>query len=564
MIDTVPGRTRTLLQSAWLATCLTACGGGGGGNDGVPPATNRAPVVVSGTIEAQATQFHPFSLDISRLVNDPDGDQLSFQLTRTWLKVVDGTITGTPREAETIEVGVSIFDGRGGSAGTTIRLTIAPNAVPEPTPIDPQLIPIGMHVNFEATRGGAAFTDADGDVLTYALELISPPHGLSVDGTHVTGAIDSAQAVFFRLTAEDAYGASAEQLISFAAAEPEPGAPMLPVIGFNYADDTVPVPVHGIRIMRVGSSWETMPSDNPTTDAGATLGRVLFYDKRLSITNTRACASCHVQSHGFASPERFDTGVTGVPLQRNSMALANARFNGPDRYFLDFRARTLETLALMPIQDINELGNSLPFLENKLASTDFYPPLFEAAFGSPEVTGERIAKALAQFLRSLLTYRSRFDEIVFDRAPPGSVLTAQELRGRALFDGHAVPEADCSACHLPHVVHTVDRGANNGLDAQFTDPGAGNGAFRAASLRNIAVTAPYMHDGRFSTLREVIDHYDHGIQASDELHRRFKDDNGDLIRLNLTEEDKAALEAFLHTLTDEPFLLDPKFSDPFK
>src|SRR6185503_13226753 len=216
-------------------------------------------------------------------------------------------------------------------------------------------------------------------------------------------------------------------------------------------------------------------------------------------------------------------------------------------------------LALLPIQEPNELGNSLPLLQQKLVATSFYPPLFQAAFGTPQITSERISKALAQFMRALLSYQTKFDAAHYEYAPgyhtdPATVFTPQELRGEEVFGFGPIP---CRGCHSDDI-QALFRPTNNGLDLEFTDLGAGDGKFRTASLRNIELTAPYMHDGRFATLREVIDHYDHGMQ--------FKHPNGVIEQLDhhMTEEDKVALEAFLRTLTDTVMVQDPRFSDPFE
>jgi cytochrome c peroxidase len=388
----------------------------------------------------------------------------------------------------------------------------------------------------------------------------------------VIGALDSVRAVLVRVTARDAYGGSTTGEFILAAPAADPGEPALPSISYVYDDARLPLPADfAFSREHFAPLWDTTPDDNPTSDAGATLGRVLFYDKRLSITNTHSCASCHRQERGFAAEERFSSGVMGVPLTRNAMGLTNVRFNFDDLFFIDLRTPTLEKLALQPIEAPLELGNHLPLLEQKLAATSFYGPLFEAAFGTPQVTRDRIARALAQFLRSLLSYRSKFDRAYSmmngqDPPIPDVVFTAQERRGDLLFKNQVVGGAHCSNCHVG-TVQTLDRPSTNGLDAESPDPGGPNGVFRSASLRNIAVTGPYMHDGRFTTLREVIDHYDHGVQQTTPFRLPFPllVPTGDAPRrLNLSEEDKAALEAFLHTLTDDEFLTDPRFADPFQ
>ena len=202
--------------------------------------------------------------------------------------------------------------------------------------------------------------------------------------------------------------------------------------------------------------WDTTPPDNPTTNAGATLGRVLFYDKRVSVTNTHSCGSCHEQQRGFTVGTPFAAGATGELSRRNPMALANARYNIHGFYFGDMRAMGLEELALMPIEDPIELGNNLPAVIAKLAATDFYPPLFAAAFGSEGITADRISRAIAQFLRSILSYRSKFDRgyhYVYPpaAADPTTVLTSQELLGAEMFVGGL-----CGHCH-GNGVHTNDR-----------------------------------------------------------------------------------------------------------
>ncbi len=320
---------------------------------------------------------------------------------------------------------------------------------------------------------------------------------------------------------------------------------------------------------------DNTPEDNPITNAGATLGRVLFYDVRLSRNDTVACSSCHQQAYNFADPRANSVGLNGGATARHSMSLANARFNGNGRFFWDERASALEVQALMPIQDTVEMDMSLPELEVKLAQTTFYPALFESAFGDPAITSHRIALALAQFVRSMVSANSRFDEALVQGRQGEPVLTAQEQLGRTLFEGRRagnLPSLPCSQCHQTAVQVTSSRGGrggrgstmNIGLDSVTTDPGAGGGRFKAPSLRNIAVSAPYMHDGRFATLEEVVDHYNEGIQATRGLDRRLRiGRSGQPARFQLSEDEKAALVAFLKTLTDETFLTDPKYSDPF-
>ncbi|SHG22955.1 cytochrome-c peroxidase [Flagellimonas flava] len=316
---------------------------------------------------------------------------------------------------------------------------------------------------------------------------------------------------------------------------------------------------------------DNTPANNPVSNPGATLGRVLFYDVRLSANNTISCASCHLQENGFSDPDQFSTGFEGGLTGRNSMGLANARFYDNGRFFWDERAASLEAQVLLPIQDAVEMGLSLEELESKLANEAYYQVLFRLAFGDETVTSNRISLALAQFVRSMVSYQSKFDEGLAQSNNPNQNFpnfTASENRGKQLFNSNMT---NCSECHHTNA-QVGDAARNNGLDATFTDLGVGgvtnnnnqNGEFKVPSLRNIALTAPYMHDGRFATLREVIEHYNTGVQNSATLDNRLRVQGGNVRRLNLSEDDIQALEDFLLTLTDELFIQDEKFSNPFR
>ncbi|WP_422861467.1 cytochrome-c peroxidase [Flagellimonas sp. W118] len=318
------------------------------------------------------------------------------------------------------------------------------------------------------------------------------------------------------------------------------------------------------------SDEDNTPNNNPVTEAGATLGRVLFYDVRLSANNTVSCASCHVQQNGFSDPNRLSIGFEGGLTGRNSMGLSNARFYENGRFFWDERAASLEEQVLQPIQDAVEMGLTLDELETKVGSEAYYEVLFRLAFGDSEITSNRISLALAQFVRSMVSYQSRFDEGLAQVNNPNNNFpnfTASENRGKQLFMSN---QTNCAQCHDTNV-QVGDRARNNGLDATLTDLGVGgitgnnnqNGEFKVPSLRNIALTAPYMHDGRFETLMDVVEHYNSGVQNSDDLDNRLQVQGGTVRRLNLSEADKQALVDFMNTLTDETFITDDKFSNPF-
>ncbi len=334
--------------------------------------------------------------------------------------------------------------------------------------------------------------------------------------------------------------------------------PILPETPYNYAN--IPLPSH--LSAATSQLADNTPAHNPITDAGATLGRVLFYDTRLSLNQTVACGSCHHQDRGFADTTSFSTGFDGERTERNAMSLAFGRFYQPGRFFWDERAETLEEQTLIPIQDPIEMGMTLADAIARLEATEFYPALFADAFGSPEISPDRISRALAQFIRSIVAPNSRYDqERAYQGGRTGQPIpgfSSQENRGLQLFFG----EARCSECHGGDLQIT-DRPFSNGLDAVPTDRGVRFGLFKVGSLRNIELTAPYMHDGRFQTLDEVVNHYNSEIQPSPALFVGLRDSRTRPLRLNLSEKDRAAIVAFLKTLTDETLATDMRWSNPF-
>jgi cytochrome c peroxidase len=346
--------------------------------------------------------------------------------------------------------------------------------------------------------------------------------------------------------------------------------PVLPAVPFDYVATAVTnLPPHLANLQGPGGlRADNTPPGNPITNAGATLGRVLFYDKRLSLNDAVSCASCHQQAKGFSDSARLSAGFQGGLTARHAMALTNAKFYAGGRFFWDERAATLEDQVLQPIQNAVEMGMTLPALEAKLAALPYYAPLFQAAFGSPNVTSDRIARALAQFVRSMVSTQSKYDRAFAGGAPNfTAVFTAQELQGLQLFGGANVGPGRtlrCDACHGTPAQIAADP-ENNGLDATLTDTGAGGGRFKVPSLRNVALRAPYMHDGRFASLEAVIEHYNSGLKDSPGLSPRLRagGPGGAPLRLNLTEQEKAALKAFLETLTDASLASDPKFANPF-
>jgi len=300
-----------------------------------------------------------------------------------------------------------------------------------------------------------------------------------------------------------------------------------------------------------------LPRDNPLTGEGVALGGRLFFDRRLSAGSLQSCATCHNPRLAFSQPRRFSRGVDGGLGTRNAMALENLAWK--NSFFWDGRATTLREQVLQPIQNPVEMHETLSNAVAKIAADRDYRRLFANAFSSPAITADRMARALEQFLLVQVSDDSKFDRVMAGRG----TFTAGEQRGFELFSTEYDPRrgqfgADCFHCHGGPLFQSQGF-ANNGLDSTFRDLGrakvtgkaSDQGKFAVPSLRNVAVTAPYMHDGRFQTLEQVIEHYATGIKRSATLDPNLaKHPDGGV---PLSAEDKRALAAFLKTLTDEKF-----------
>ncbi|WP_221899162.1 cytochrome-c peroxidase [Hymenobacter sediminicola] len=331
-----------------------------------------------------------------------------------------------------------------------------------------------------------------------------------------------------------------------------------------------------------------IPADNPLTVEGIDLGRKLFYETRLSSNNTMSCGSCHQQSKAFTDGRRLAVGVDGIAHQRNSMSLVNLLWEPTLNW--DGAATTLETQARKPIENPVELHQSLATGVSKLQQTPLYPPLFAKAFGSSTITEANVLKALAQFERTLISGNSRYEKSLLGQTR----LNDDERAGKLLYFNHpgeggnsSARGGSCDHCHngnnftFTNATFATAGGTaefvNNGLDMTFADPGRFNvtgrngdkGLFRVPTLRNIALTAPYMHDGRFQTLEEVVDHYNEHIERNSPnvnpilLLSNPAPAGSNSTTLNLTANEKRQLVAFLKTLTDSTFIQDPRFSNPF-
>jgi cytochrome c peroxidase len=314
-----------------------------------------------------------------------------------------------------------------------------------------------------------------------------------------------------------------------------------------------------------------IPVDNPMTVEGIELGRFLFWDVQLSGDNSISCGACHLPEAAFSDNSQFSVGVNGAVGERQSMALVNIGWARD--YFWDSRAATLEEQIHDPVVNPIEMAETWEDVVSKIEADPIYPPKFLAAFGSTEVTELRMRKAIAQFLRPLISADSNFDK--WRRGE--YILTESEFRGYELFlkeggDPEVVVGgefgADCFHCHVEAGMQFSDYlPHNNGLDAVFTDLGVGGvtgdplqmGKFKTPTLRNIELTAPYMHDGRFSTLEQVVEHYNSGGQPSETIDPFMKYTSGGL---TLSPQSKADIINFLKTLTDTSFVNNPAFHNP--
>lgn len=361
------------------------------------------------------------------------------------------------------------------------------------------------------------------------------------------------------------------------------------VISCNEADDTVLIPVprptpYDLKIPVGFPTKLNIPADNPLTVEGIELGRYLFYDGRISGNSEpekqMSCGTCHLQENAFecgidhpvyTGGKTF--GVTGIPTPHYMLPLFNQVWNQNGYLWNGLVSndnpnpmqQNIEALTWMSIVAPHEMNSDTLSAVNAIAAIPGYAPLFEKAFGSPEVTIDRMGKAIAQFIRTFVSANSRFDQYLKGETQ----LTPEELSGYVLF----VTEegADCFHCHgaSGNPLFTTNLFYNNAKDSVFDDPRDRfavtgdpmmHGAYRAPSLRNIALTAPYMHDGRFKTLDEVIDFYSGELVISpyaDPLMHHVNYGGA-----NLTTAEKASLKAFLLTLTDEEFIKNPAFARP--
>lgn len=314
----------------------------------------------------------------------------------------------------------------------------------------------------------------------------------------------------------------------------------------------------------------------------STLGRVLFYDTNLSLDRNISCASCHNPERAFSDEVKFSEGVGDVITKRNSLALATTlsfkiSYNPIDptlsgsKFSWDDSASSLEQQVKNAFRNENEMNIDDEEIKNRISEQDFYSILFEKAYGDEEVNSERIAQAITAFVNSISAVNSKFDDGL-EASSGFSVendfynFTEEENIGKSLYN------SNCASCHTNKHSFTIKASANNGLEMNYEDKGIGArlntqslyGVFKIPFLRNIGLTGPYMHDGRFETLEEVVDHYSDNIVAHENLSEELKNEDGTPRKLNLSQTEKVALVAYLHTLTDETIAFDNRYTDPFR
>ena len=316
----------------------------------------------------------------------------------------------------------------------------------------------------------------------------------------------------------------------------------------------------------------------------ATLGRVLFYDKTLSEDRTISCASCHKQELAFADNVAFSQGVADRKTKRNSLALGSV-FNFSEYYgdaaqgripfFWDNRATTVQQQSRQTLANADEMNMPMHKVKARVQEHDYYNVLFKEAYGDSEITEDRILDAISEFVNSMSAYQSKYDEALDKHYATNyntyniegvklAGLTDQENMGKDIY------LSSCGNCHGRINGFPAKIAANNGLDMSYEDNGIGaimganqNGVFKVPTLRNIELTAPYMHDGRFQTLEQVVNHYSNGIQNHPNLDYELRAGNQPR-KFNFSSEEKTALIAFLKTFTDKKMQTDVRYSDPFK
>lgn len=594
---------KKLLITALSASLLAACGGGSGSNTvsnqlTITPATpvNQAPTVVQANADQNAVVGTSMSYDATQggaAFNDADSDALSYTVTfapdANGLSANAGIISGTPSTDGVITVTIKASDTSGAFVSDVFDIVVAPppNQAPSVAQANAdQSAIVGIAFTYDATQGGAVFSDPEGSVVTYMVALSPAGSGLTENAGVISGTPSVAGPVTVTVTGTDPEGQSTSDVFDIAVSAAASGqsaiqAKFAGAIDMdnleNYANQTVPPYIQKL-----------ITGGNPITDEGATLGRVLFYDPALSVDDTVSCSSCHRQNHAFSDPRVVSRGVEGGETGRHSMRLINTQFAEEPNFFWDERAASLEAQTTQPIQDENEHGFSgvggRPDIDDlilKLEAETYYQELFTYAFGDANITEARMQTALGQFVKSIQSFDSKFDagraQVADDMAPFPN-FTTEENSGKDLFiTPPGLGGAGCQTCHrapefdiLPTSRHIGVVGvANSVTEFDLTNE-------RSPTLRDVVKpdgepNGPFMHDGSLVTLMDVVNHYDVIVPTTNNPSTtEFGDTidptlnfNGMFQDLNLTQAQKDSLVAFMRTLSGTAVYTDPKLSDPF-
>ena len=573
----------SFLALASLAA-LAACGGGGGSDTGssgtgVTLTAPGAPTLVALDPGNTAIKVHftPPSATGGSAISSYTASCASGGATRT------GSGSTSPIDVTGLTNGTAYSCSIAATNATGTGASSTPASATPNLPVVPAAPTIGTAT--PADKGGSiAFTApliTGGSPITgYSVSCVSGTLSVTATGSTspatVTG-LSNGLTYSCSVRAVNAVGAGAASnavnLVPNGAIATPAGVAEFTSIDFNALDNFASISLPAYYDGTVTPDDNT-PNNNAITNRAASLGRVLFYDRRLSVNDTISCASCHRQANGFSDPRQFSTGFSGTAFTTaHAMRLGNISYYRPGTMFWDKRAASVEAQATQPIQNAVEMGwdtaaGGIGALITKMAATSYYPDLFNFAFGSSTITEARIQQALAQFERAMVSTGSKWDTgyaTVFSPTGPNRNLgvdlpnfTAQENRGRTLyFTPPNQGGAGCAACHNAPTFALAPNSLSNGLDAGETR------IFKSPSLKNMGVGGPYMHDGRFTTLEQVVEHYNSGVQAGPALDNRLQR-NGVPQRLNLSVADKAALAAFLRTLDDTALLTDPKFASPMR
>ena len=573
----------SFLALASLAA-LAACGGGGGSDTGssgtgVTLTAPGAPTLVALDPGNTAIKVHftPPSATGGSAISSYTASCAAGGATRT------GSGSTSPIDVTGLTNGTAYSCSIAATNATGTGASSTPASATPNLPVVPAAPTIGTAT--PADKGGSiAFTApliTGGSPITgYSVSCVSGTLSVTATGSTspatVTG-LSNGLTYSCSVRAVNAVGAGAASnavnLVPNGAIATPAGVAEFTTIDFNALDNFASISLPAYYDGTVTPDDNT-PNNNAITNRAASLGRVLFYDRRLSVNDTISCASCHRQANGFSDPRQFSTGFSGTAFTTaHAMRLGNISYYRPGTMFWDKRAASVEAQATQPIQNAVEMGwdtaaGGIGALITKMAATSYYPDLFNFAFGSSTITEARIQQALAQFERAMVSTGSKWDTgyaTVFSPTGPNRNLgvdlpnfTAQENRGRTLyFTPPNQGGAGCAACHNAPTFALAPNSLSNGLDAGETR------IFKSPSLKNMGVGGPYMHDGRFTTLEQVVEHYNSGVQAGPALDNRLQR-NGVPQRLNLSVADKAALAAFLRTLDDTALLTDPKFASPMR